>query len=203
MQNLRLLERLFPDALFVHLIRDGRTQRCRFSRCRASSSRRRGCIRVRRPTSHASGARRLWPARRLGGRVGPRYIEVRYEDLVENVEAVLRRICEFAGLDFEPAMADYAGNVDVSGKPHQQRLLQPPTSGLRDWRTQMRPVGRRGIRACRGRPAGELGYETSHDADLSGRVRRVSYTARALAWRGASFALRRSFLWRRRHPALR
>ena len=24
MQNLRLLERLFPDALFVHLIRDGR-----------------------------------------------------------------------------------------------------------------------------------------------------------------------------------
>jgi len=34
MQNLRLLERLFPDALFVHLIRDGRDVARRFSRCR-------------------------------------------------------------------------------------------------------------------------------------------------------------------------
>ena len=49
----------------------------------------------------------------------------------------MKRICEFAGLPYEPSMLDYAGTVDVSQKPHQQRLLQPPTPGVRDWRTQM------------------------------------------------------------------
>jgi hypothetical protein len=49
----------------------------------------------------------------------------------------------------------------------------------------------------------ELGYETSHATDAGGRIRLASYASRALAWRGASFALRRSFLWRRRHPPLR
>jgi hypothetical protein len=49
----------------------------------------------------------------------------------------------------------------------------------------------------------KLGYETSLGVDLAGRVRRASYVTRALAWRGASFALRRSLLWRRRHPPLR
>ena len=203
MQNLRLLERLFPDALFVHLIRDGRNAALSFlemPRELVTET----WMHPRTPSDFAcQWHTEVAAARRLGGRVGPRYMEVRYEDLVENVEAVLRRICEFAGLDFEPAMADYAGNVDVSGKPHQQRLLQPPTSGLRDWRTQMRPVDVTAFERVAGDLLGELGHETSHDADLSGHVRRVSYTSRALAWRGASFALRRSFLWRRRHPALR
>ena len=203
MQNLRLLERLFPDALFVHLIRDGRNAALSFlemPRELVTET----WMHPRTPTDFACQWRtEVVAGRRLGGRVGPRYMEVRYEDLVENVEAVLRRICEFAGLGFELAMADYAGNVDVSGKPHQQRLLQPPTSGLRDWRTQMRPVDVAAFERVAGDLLGELGYERSHDADLSGHVRRVSYTSRALAWRGASFALRRSFLWRRRHPALR
>jgi len=52
-------------------------------------------------------------ARRLGRRVGDeRYLEVRYEDLVGDVESVLRRVSTFARLAYEPAMGDYAGDVD-------------------------------------------------------------------------------------------
>jgi hypothetical protein len=116
---------------------------------------------------------------------------------------VLRRICEFAGLEYEPGMADYAGNVDVSAKPHQQRLTQPPTKGVRDWRAQMSPDDVAAFERVAGDLLRELGYETSHPTDAAGRVRLASYAGRALAWRGASFALRRSFLWRRRHPPLR
>jgi hypothetical protein len=203
MQNLRLLERLFPDARFVHLIRDGRDAALSFLEMP------RGLMtetwmHPRTPADFASQWRtEIAAARRLGERVGPRYLEVRYEQLVDDVEAVLRRICEFAGLEYEPAMADYAGNVDVSAKPHQQRLRQPPTSGVRDWQTQMSPDDVAAFERVAGDLLGELCYESAHRPDAAGRLRRASYSSRALAWRGASFALRRSPLWRRRHPPLR
>ena len=203
MQNLRLLDRLFPDARFVHLIRDGRDAAVSFLAMP------RGIVTETwmHPHTHADFAAQwrieVAAARRLGRRVGPRYLEVPYEDLVADVEPVLRRICGFAGLEYEPAMADYAGDVDVSAKPHQQRLLQPPTKGVRNWRTQMAPDDVASFEHVAGDTLRELGYQTSHAPDAAGRVKLASYGARALAWRGASFALRRSFLWRRRHPLLR
>jgi hypothetical protein len=203
MQNLRLLERLFPDALFVHLIRDGRDAALSFLDMP------RGLVtetwmHPHTPADFACQWRtELGAARRLGRRVGRRYLEVRYEDLVAEVESVLRRICDFAGLEYEPALADYADSVDVSTKPHQQRLLQPPTAGVRDWRKQMSPADVAAFEHVAGDLLAELGYETSRSTAVSGRVRRASYVSRALAWRGASFVLRRSPLWRRRHPPLR
>jgi Sulfotransferase family len=204
MQNLRLLERLFPDALFVHLIRDGRNAALSFLEMP------RGLVtetwmHPRAPADFACQWRaEVTAARRLGRRVGTsRYLEVRYEDLVADVEAALRRICVFAALEYEPAMADYAGNVDVSAKPHQQRLTQPPTQGVRDWRTQMPAQDIAHFERVAGDTLQDLGYETRTTPDARGRGRRASYNARAAAWRAASFALRRSPLWRRRHPPLR
>jgi hypothetical protein len=203
MQNLRLLERLFPDALYVHLIRDGRDAALSFLAMP------RGIVTETwmHPRTAADFAcqwhTEVAAARRLGRRVGGRYLEVRYESLVDDVEAVLRRICEFARLEYEADMVDYAGNVDVSAKPHQQRLTEPPTKGVRDWRAQMSADDVAAFEHVAGDLLRELGYETSHAADAAGRVRLASYASRALAWRGASFALRRSSLWRRRHPPLR
>jgi hypothetical protein len=143
-------------------------------------------------------------ARRLGRRVGAeRYLEVRYEELVGDVESVLRRIAVFAQLPYESAMADYAGNVDVSAKPHQQSLRQPPTAGLRDWRLQMSPEAVGAFGRVAGDLLDELGYESHERPGAAGTVKRASYGARAVAWRAASFGLRRSPLWRRRHPPLR
>jgi hypothetical protein len=203
MQNLRLLERLFPDAHFVHLMRDGRDAALSFLAMP------RGIVtetwmHPRTPAEFACQWRsEVAAARQLGRRVGTRYLEVRYEDLVADVEQALRRICGFAGLEYEPGMIDYAGNVDVSAKPHQQRLMEPPTKGVRDWRTQMSHEDVAAFEHVAGDLLGELGYATSHAPDASGRARLAWYDARALGWRGASFALRRSFLWRRRHPLLR
>ncbi|HEU5279210.1 MAG TPA: sulfotransferase [Gaiellaceae bacterium] len=204
MQNLRLLERLFPDALFVHLIRDGRDAALSFL------SMPRGLMtetwmQPRTVGDFAAQWRtEIRGARRLGRRVGPdRYLEVRYEELVADVESVLRRIADFAGLPYEPTMADYAGNVDVSAKPHQQSLTRPPTAGLRDWRLQMPPEDVGAFDRVAGDLLAELGYEVHERPDAAGRLRRASYRSRAAGWRAASFALRRSPLWRRRHPPLR
>jgi Sulfotransferase family len=204
MQNLRLLERLFPDALFVHLIRDGRDAALSFL------SMPQGLMTETwmQPRSVAGFAcqwrAEVVAAGRVGRRVGAeRYLEVRYEDLVGDVEPVLRRIASFVRLAYEPAMADYAGNVDVSAKPHQQSLRQPPTAGLRDWRLQMPPEDVGAFDQVAGDLLDELGYETHEHPDPAGRLRRASYGARGAAWRAASFGLRRSPLWRRRHPPLR
>jgi Sulfotransferase family len=204
MQNLRLLERLFPDALFVHLIRDGRDAALSFL------SMPKGLMTETwmQPRDVAAFADQwrteVKAAQRLGRRVGvTRYLEVRYEDLVRDVESVLRRISAFARLPYEPAMADYAGNVDVSTKPHQQSLNRPPTAGLRDWRLQMSPEDVSAFDRVAGDLLDELGYESHGRPGAGGRLRRVSYGTRAAAWRAASFGLRRSPLWRRRHPPLR
>jgi hypothetical protein len=202
MQNLRLLRRLFPDALYVHLIRDGRDAALSFLAMPAGIMTE-TWMQPRTPAGFACQWRtEVAAARRLGRRVGSRYLEVRYEELAADPGAVLRRICEFAGLEYEPAMLEYAGNVDVADKPHQQRLLQPPTKGLRDWRTQMSSRDAAAFERVAGDLLRDLGYETSSARDASGRAQLAWYEARAVAWRGASFALRRSFLWRRRHPVL-
>jgi hypothetical protein len=202
MQNLRLLRRLFPDALYVHLIRDGRDAALSFLAMPAGIMTE-TWMQPRTPAGFACQWRtEVAAARRFGRRVGSRYLEVRYEELAADPGAVLRRICEFAGLEYEPAMLEYAGNVDVADKPHQQRLLQPPTKGLRDWRTQMSSRDAAAFERVAGDLLRDLGYETSSARDASGRAQLAWYEARAVAWRGASFALRRSFLWRRRHPVL-
>jgi hypothetical protein len=203
MQNLRLLDRLFPDARYIHLIRDGRDAALSFLAMPNGIM----TETWMQPSSAADFAcqwrTEVAAARSLGRRVGSRYLEVRYEDVVEDAEVVLRRVCTFAGLEYEPAMADYAGNVDVSAKPHQQRLLQPPTRGVRDWRAQMSAADVTAFERVAGDLLRELGYEATHAPDTAGRARLAWYEARAGTWRAASFALRRSFLWRRRHPPLR
>jgi LPS sulfotransferase NodH len=205
MQHLPLLERLFPDALYVHLIRDGRDAAVSFLGMPQGI--------VTKTWAHPRTAADFacqWhsevkAAQSLGRRVGPdRYLEVRYEALVADPAAEVERICAFAGLPFEPAMLEYAGRVDVSAKPHQRSLTRPPTPGLRDWRAELAPEDVAAFEAVAGDLLAELGYETAFDRrrSLSAAAKRASYHARVAAWLATSGALQRSPAWKRRHPPL-
>ena len=202
MQHLPMLERLFPEALYVHLIRDGRD-------CALSFLQMPDGI-VTRTWAHprdAAGFACQWrsevvAARALGRRVGSRYLETRYEDLVADPERELGRIGAHAGIAYEPAMVDYARNVDVSRQPHQQSLTRPLTPGLRDWRTDMAAADERAFEAVAADLLAELGYDATNAVTASGRLRRASYAARVTAWNATGRAVRRSPLWRRRHPSL-
>ena len=206
MQHLRTLERLFPDARFVHLIRDGRDAALSFlSMPKGIMTEGWGHPR------DAAGFACQWrtevvDARALGARVGPRrYLELRYEELVERPEDALRRVCAFADLPYEPQMLGYAGTLDLSAKPHQQRLEQPPTPGVRDWRADLSAEDVGAFEAIAGDVLAQLGYEVrSPDTPrrLGSRLRLASYRARTGAWRLAGAATQVSPLWRRRHPRL-
>jgi hypothetical protein len=202
MQRLPLLERLFPDARYVHLIRDGRDTAVSFLSMPPGI--------VTRTWAHPGSAGEFasqWraeveDARALGKRVGDRYLETRYEALVADPERELRAISAFAALEFDPAMLEYAGNVDVSAKPHQQSLKKAPTPGLRDWRTELSSDDVAAFEEVAGDLLRELGYGAEHSTTASGNARLAWYRARIRAWNAASRALRRSPAWRRRHAPL-
>jgi len=202
MQRLPLLERLFPDARYVHLIRDGRDTAVSFLSMPAGIVTR-TWAHPKTPGAFACQWRaEVEDARKLGARVGDRYLETRYEELVTNPEQELRRICELAGLEFDPAMLEYAGNVDVSAKPHQQSLKKAPTPGLRDWRTELTAADVAAFEDVAGDVLRSLGYGAEQATTASGRARLAWYRARIGAWNAASHALRRSPAWRRRHAPL-
>ena len=208
MQHLRLLEQLFPQARFVHLVRDGRDAALSFLAVPAGIMTE-GFGHPRNAAGFACQWRtEVEDARALGRRVGPaRFLEVRYEHLVADAEASLRRICDFAGLSFESTMLDYPASVDLSAKPHQQSLAKAPTPGLRNWRTQMAPADVSAFERIAGDVLASLGYELAGGKPQrapgpEARLALLSYRAKTATWRAAGRAVRRLPLWRRRHPHL-
>jgi hypothetical protein len=201
MQHLRLLERLFPDARFVHLIRDGRDAALSFLSV-PTGIMTEGWGHPRDAQGFAcQWATEVRSARALGGRVGhERYLELRYEELVSDPPAELRRVCKFAGLEYDDGMLGYVGRTDSARKEHQQRLNEPPRVGARDWRSEMATADVATFEAVAGDLLSDLGYGTStpgHD-----RARLTLYRAKTAAWNAVGALTQRSPLWRRRHAVL-
>jgi hypothetical protein len=206
MQHLPLLERLFGDALWLHLVRDGRDAALSFLALPPGFSGRTWA----QPRSVAQFAARwrveIEGARALGRRVGARYLELRYEELVTEPERELRRICEFASLPWEPEMLAYPGTIDVSKLPEHQRLAQPPTPGVRNWRDEMRREDALAFEQVAGDVLRDSGYELLDPAGryptAQGRLQLARFRALSTSWNGAMVGFQRSPLWRRTHPVV-
>ena len=95
MSQLSLLDRLLPDALWVHLVRDGRDAALSFLELPEGFSGK-TWAQPRTPAQFAARWRtEIRAARRLGSRAGGRYLELRYEDLVAEPERELRRLWDW------------------------------------------------------------------------------------------------------------
>jgi hypothetical protein len=167
-QRMPRIARALPEARFIHLIRDGRA---------GALSRRR---RAADPAPVAKHAKR-WRARirstRRRARKVDHYLEQRYEDLVTEPEPVLRRVCEFIELDFDPAMLSYHEHAaerlaeianPLGGKTAEWRLeaharaTDPPDPGrIGAWREDMSAQEIAEFEATAGEMLRELGYELS------------------------------------------
>jgi hypothetical protein len=208
MQSLDLLERVFPHGQYVHLVRDGRDAGLSFL-----AMRRKPRFNLARPRGIASFASE-WKlevegARELGRRVGPeRYHELRYEALVREPEAELRRVTSFLELDFEPEMLAYHAGVDASTLQDHPLLAEPPTPDTRSWREQLSPADTQVFEAIAGDTLSELGYERAYP-EPSSRARAyaglvdASYRTRLASWKGSLALVRRSPAWRLRQAQIR
>lgn len=145
---------LFPEARFIHIIRDGRDVALSYLDAPIGPG-----------TLEAAALkwRRFVRRAREGGRlVGPgRYLEVRYEALTQDAEDVLRRVCEFIELEFDDQMLRYHERVEVAfggPVPRQHRNLHRPPSRLRDWRNRLTPHDAGVVELIAGPLLSELGY---------------------------------------------
>ena len=104
---------LFPDARYIHLLRDPRDV--------ARSSIGMGWAgTVYRGVDIWAEAERSWD--RLAATLpADRYLEVRYEDLLENVTAELEKICRFLGLDYSSKMLSYPSHSTYAAPDAQLR----------------------------------------------------------------------------------
>ena len=167
--HLTLLADLFPEGKFVHAVRDGRDV----------------------ALAHTDGTkieqvavswkRRVDAGRAAGVSLGPdRYIESRFEELIDDTEGSVRKLCDFLELPFDPRMLTYyerAGDiVSTTAVPDRHKdIFLPPTKGLRDWRRELSDDQVARFEALAGNLLADLGYER--------RFEKVPMSARTAALR--------------------
>jgi hypothetical protein len=154
-RHISLLAALWPDARFIHLIRDGRNVALSYAD-------------VPFGPKNAATAAKLWSGRvRAGlrdGRAlgGKRYMEVNYEDLVEDAEGETKDLCEFLELDFDPGMLNYTETVGGAILPqatmYNPHVTEPPKLKLRSWEESMPDDQVEIFEAVAGDVLSELGY---------------------------------------------
>ena len=158
-EHIPLLARLWPEARFVHLVRDGRNVALSYAD-------------VPFGPKTVVRAADLWAGRvRMGlvaGRAlgGERYLEIRYEDLVDDAEGEAKDLCDFLGLDFDSGMLDYTerarGAVLPRAKKYNPHVAERPISKVRSWEESMPPAHVEVFEAVAGDVLSELGYERRH-----------------------------------------
>lgn len=138
------LTRIWPDARFIHIVRDGRD--------------------VARSVITNGLAGNLWTAAetwvraesmwsQMAAKLPPeRFIEVRYEDLSSRAEEVLQETCRFIGVPYDPAMFNYVGKTTYD---------RPSTARIYLWKSKMTPWETRLAETRMGSLLAERGYELS------------------------------------------
>lgn len=96
-RHVDVLRRMFPDAQFVHLVRDGRSAAASLARMpwfQGDLAQAIGTWRL--AMEHARAARAALPA--------DSWFDLSYEQLIVEPEAQLRRLCSYLGEGFDPVM---------------------------------------------------------------------------------------------------
>jgi hypothetical protein len=155
--DLEVINGLFPDCRFIHIIRDGRDV--------AASAIRQTWVSGSLITSLMRWERSVWCARKMLRMLADeRHIELRYEDLVADPEGELRRITDFLGIAFEPGMIEDYSRRSASkfggSLPgfHVHLAEKPSLSQTYKWMKSMSRVDQAIAHELAGPLLAELGY---------------------------------------------
>ncbi len=155
------LHRLWPEARFVHIVRDGRDVALSMLEWESAPG---ATGRYSSWGDDPVSTTALWWRRKVllgregGDKVGQDlYREVRYEDLVADTAGECEQLCAFLGLLYDDAMLRFDQR---ESDPDLERAhpTMPVTRGLRDWRGQMPGESVERFEAAAGDLLEELGY---------------------------------------------
>jgi hypothetical protein len=173
--HIERIERLLPEAHFIHIIRDGRDA--------AESLRNQWFSPGNKMETQAKfWARHVLAAQASASKVR-KYLEVRFEDLILDTEATLSKVCDFIEIDFAGAMMDYHEHAPKRLQEHQGRefadgmvltkarrfnqqirtTLPPQKQLVFGWRRTMSLAEIREFQSVAGALLGALGYDVIKD----------------------------------------
>jgi hypothetical protein len=186
LDSMDLVNSWFPDSVFVHIVRDGRDVALSHQTMPYGAGNIAECARA--------WSDRTMMNLKMGRVLGPqRYLSIRFEDLILDTEASLRKICQFLGVPFDPSMLRHGDMVDEK-IPEDRRWLWPSIAGAPEaskagqWRHKMTRSQRIVFERFANRALKTWGYEaydtvpksaSAHCLDLwyyltqGGRLRRL------------------------------
>lgn len=186
MGELPLLARLYPDARFVHLVRDPRD-------CVLSAEDAWGNTPVRTAQEWAD---RVRACRAAGAALGrERFHELRYEDLVTDVRGRLGGVFDFLGLPTPPDAGQFLRVPENLGSA--RGAGEVVTRNRQKWKQKMSPALRRRVERVTGDLLDAYGYEREHPGVPTRRLPAVQMTAYRLrdAWRQLQFRRKEQGGW--------
>jgi hypothetical protein len=161
--DIRTLHTLWPNAKFVHLIRDGRDVCLSVKVWRLAKNLENVFSNWSESPVSTSALWWEWQvrlSREAGIPLGPEmYREIRYESIVAHPAETCAELCAFIGVPYDDTMTRFheARANQCTGRRARPRSL-PPTPGLRDWRSQMRSEDVERFEAVAGDLLDELDY---------------------------------------------
>jgi hypothetical protein len=140
LKRMRRIQRALTEARFVHVVRDGRDTL------------------AARPAEINTGAAiatgQRWNKKvrsvRVQAHLMNHLIEVRYEDLIADPEATLRRVCEFIELPYHGAMTE----------PPERSRIENDLGPVGSWRERLEPEHLEAFEEVAGKMLDELGYRS-------------------------------------------
>jgi Sulfotransferase family len=153
------IKRLFPDALFVHIVRDGRDAALSL----ANFGRIRPYFYQRGSTLLSFGVYWKWLLRKgraAGRRIRHDYYELRYEDLIEKPQQTLTQLGNFIGhkLDYERITQAAVGSLSKPNTSFQHLPSPRNGSAVGRWRLQYAPEELAAFEALVGDCLEDMGY---------------------------------------------
>ncbi|MEW5803128.1 MAG: sulfotransferase [bacterium] len=131
-RKLKILSEAYPNAKFIHIVRDGRDIYLSFKKKNHPAA------------SSVPGSALEWNVKLSlisRGLEAQRdsVIEVRYEDLLQNPLQVIKRICTFLGITFENEMLEYwKRSSEFIDQQHSDLIFKPiQASNTSRWKTLM------------------------------------------------------------------
>ena len=168
------IHRDFPDAQFIHIIRDGRDVALSLDKRSWSRplpwDKRRSLI--------AAGLYWEWivkKGRKYGAALAGHYAEVRYEDLVQDPRKALVAVAEFLehGLDYDRIQHAGVGSVKKPLTAFKEDLSDGRFMPVGRWKEKFRPDQLAEFEALVGKYLTQLGYQLSGEAAMANRLSRV------------------------------
>lgn len=161
-QNILPFHQRWPETKFIHLIRDGRDVCLSILNWKkADRTAGRYVTWSEDPVSTTAlwWKRKVRLGREAGSQLNPElYYEIRYENIIRNPQEECRKLCDFLGVTYDPAMNRHHETKSETDAHPKAKSWEPITAGLRDWRTQMSDLQVENFEVAAGDLLSELGY---------------------------------------------